>query len=293
LDPEQTAWTLFRDLCTDYLDAVGGTTPEEPPAASGWAVSQLPPLENPAPALRIALDHATALGETTADLHQALATYTEEPDVRPDQFSLLYQRSLYQSMRASIRQELAAIRRLTADSPQEIQQDLHRLLASEGSMLAQIDHIRRVPVSGQRTRIHGNYRLDEMRLIDGEFYVLDLSGDHTRPMSERRLKQSPLRDVAEMLRSLDYASLIAARDHDGEAALRHAAYWHRRVGEEFVTTYLEASAGSAALPTQLDAVDALLAAFGLTKVLREVHWELINRPDWISIALRGALRWVV
>lgn len=158
-------------------------------------------------------------------------------------------------------------------------------------MLNLIGRIRPLPTSGQRIRIHGNYRLDELRLIDDEFYVMDLSGDHTRPTSERRLKAPPLRDVAEMLRSLDYAALAAAASrHGAPDAVPHAEHWYRNLGERFLDSYLEASAGSPALPAEPESIDALLTAFELAKALREVHWELVNRPDWLPIALHGALR---
>jgi len=288
LDPEQTAWTLFRDHCTAYLDEVAGTTPPTVDTKQSWMEQHKP--RTTTQALSSALTHAAGLGMTTADLHRALSTYTEEPDLRPDPVNLLYQRSLYQSMRAEVRQELATIRRLSLTAPPEVQDGLAELLECEPAMLDEINRIRNVPASGQRIRLHGNYRLDELRLIEDEFYVLDLSGDHTRAMSERRLKAPPLRDVAEMLRSLDYVSLVAAQNHPSPDAAEHAEYWYRRLGEMFVASYLEASEGSPALPTEPEGIDAALAAFELTKALREVHWELLNRVDWIPIALQGALR---
>ena len=172
----------------------------------------------------------------------------------------------------------------------EVRAGLDKILAGESDMLSLLARVRELAPSGQRTRIHGNYALDELRLIEGEFFILDLSGDHTRPMSERRLKAPPLRDVAEMLRSLHYASLAAAGSVDESFA--HAERWYRMVGERFVQTYVEATAGSALLPTEAASIDALLAAFELSKAMREVSWELLNRPAWITAALRGALRMI-
>ncbi|MDJ0953757.1 MAG: maltose alpha-D-glucosyltransferase [Acidimicrobiia bacterium] len=290
LDPELTAWTLFRDLCVTYLADVGPQETADAVATGSWLVDDEPSPLPEHPALRTAIGHAAALGAMTAEFHQALATYTEEPDLQPVPVTLLYQRSLYQSLRAGVRQELGAIRRLAAQAPEETQDQLNELLAGEKAMLDRIADIRRTAPGGQRIRIHGNYRLDEIRLVDGEFYVLDLSGDHTRPMSERRLKAPPLRDVAEMLRSLDYVALKAAQTTGGEQALARAEHWYRLLGERFVASYLEASAGSPALPSEPEGVDALLAAFELTKALREVHWELLHRPQWIPIAIHGAVR---
>jgi maltose alpha-D-glucosyltransferase/alpha-amylase len=168
--------------------------------------------------------------------------------------------------------------------------DLSSLAAAESAMLSVVNQVRRVPATGRRTRIHGNYRLDELRLVDGEFYVLDLSGDHTRPISERRLKAPPLKDVAEIIRSFHYASLDAARSSGRDNAVGHAERWYRMLGEQFVGSYVEAATGSPVLPTEDEGINALLDAFELSKALREVEWELVHRPDWIPIALRGALR---
>jgi hypothetical protein len=97
-------------------------------------------------------------------------------------------------------------------------------------------------------------------------------------------------DVAEMLRSFDYVSLIATGMVEDPNAIAHAEYWYRRLGTEFVGAYLEASAGSPALPAEPHGIDVLLNAYELSKALREVNWELLNRRDWLPVALHGASR---
>jgi maltose alpha-D-glucosyltransferase/alpha-amylase len=292
LDPEKTAWTLFRRFCNEYLDRT--TDQPAPPVREGvgWAAATETPAASVTEALDEHLDRATSLGVTTAEFHQALATFTEEPDLRPEPFTAHYRQSLYQSLRAVERQELRAIRRLIGTAPESVRPALREILAGERAMLDQIDHVRRVPMGGQRTRIHGNYRLDELRLFGDDFYVLDLSGDHTRAMSERRLKASPLRDIAQMLRSLDYVSLSTALSHPSPTAGEQANYWYRCVGERFFTAYYETLAGSPALPTSIEDIDALLRSYELARALREVHWEMVNRPDWIEVALPGVLRYI-
>ena len=289
LDPEITAWTLFRDLCTEYLESAAEATAVDTGAQTTWTAPAEPGAPPASPALSTALKYAASLGSTTAAFHQALATYTEEPDLRPAPMSQLYQRSLYQSLRAGARQEFAAIRRLADAAPDEHRGHLAELLEHETSTLTRIERIRQITLSGQRIRIHGNYRLDELRMIDDEFFVLDFSGDHTLPMSERRLKAPPLRDVAEMLRSLDYVARAAARASKGPVDTRQTETWYRRLGTTFVAAYLADFSGSPALPTEPEAIDLLLDAFMLNKALREVHWELLNRPDWLGVALGGTL----
>jgi maltose alpha-D-glucosyltransferase/alpha-amylase len=289
LDPEITAWTLFRDLCLTYLDQIGDGPPPPLPVG-GWLTESTRTSADVSEALDTTLAYATSLGVTTADFHQALATQTEEPDLRPEPVTALYQRSLYQSLRAGVKQGMSSIRNHSTDVPEELRDNLEKLLGGESAMLAVINQVRRVPASGRRTRIHGNYRLDELRLVDNEFYMLDLSGDHTRPISERRLKAPPLRDVAEMIRSFHYAALAAARSSGRPDAVAHAERWYRMLGERFVRSYVEAATGSPVLPTEDETIEALLDAFELSKALREVEWELLERPDWVWIAIRGVLQ---
>jgi maltose alpha-D-glucosyltransferase/alpha-amylase len=289
--PGPSAWTVFSELCAAYLEGLVGSEPPPEPAHAGWTVGPaVAPPQPESPALLEALDHIANLAVTTSELHRALASHTEEPDLRPERFSSLYQRSLYQSLRATVRQELAAIRRMAGGVPDEQRTALFEVLGAERAMLDQLDPIRRTTISGQRTRIHGDFRLDEIRLVDGAFHVLDFTGDHTQPMSVRRLKASPLRDVAEMLRSLDYVSVAASQSRPDRVAMGFAAWWYRAIGQGFVDAYLRASEGAPALPASKAGFDALLRAYELTKALREVHWELINRQDWLPVALAGVRR---
>jgi maltose alpha-D-glucosyltransferase/alpha-amylase len=292
LDPELTAWTVFRDLCLTYLDQIGDIPAPPPIPPDAWLTEETRAPEDVSEALDTAVVYATSLGVTTAEFHQALATQTEEPELRPESITKLYQRSLYQSLRAAVRQEITDIRGRTPFAPDAVRNDLERLLDGQDQMMGVIDEVRQIPATGRRTRIHGNYQLDELRMIDDEFYILDLSGDHTRPISERRLKAPPLRDIAEMLRSLHYSSMVAADSVDRADAVAHSEHWYRILGERFVRSYIEAATGSTILPVDDEGIAAMLDAFELVKSLREINWELIHRPDWIWIPLRGALRMI-
>ncbi len=283
-----TAWSLFEAECARWLDAVDADALPGPPAR-GWASAQVD-VDLPKPKkLAEALTLARKLAATTAQLHLALATLSEDPDMRPVAFSQLYQHALYQSLRANVRQDLRRIRRTANGSPDEIGTGLAEILAAERRMLELLDPIRRTPMAGQRIRVHGDYRLDEVHVVDGEFTLVDFSGDHASPLSERRLRASPLRDVAQMLRSLDYVAVVSARRFDAGAA-PWAAWWARAVGLEFVHAYLSAMEDSPALPNNESAIDSLLTAYTLTRSLTELHWEVEVRPDWIDVPIAGIRR---
>jgi maltose alpha-D-glucosyltransferase/alpha-amylase len=287
---ESTAWSTFSGLAGTWLDAVASTeAPPEPPGVVASA-SEVSDAALPYPdLLEPALELAARLGSTTASLHQALGSFSEDPDLSPDPFTQHYQQSLYQSLRAGVRRELRAIRRLRERAGDDVRLALEELIAAERGCLARLGAIRRDRIKGSRIRLHGDYRLEEVHIVEDDFVIEDFSGDHSRPLSERRLRGSPLRDVAQMIRSFDYVALAAALDRSANERA-WAAWWSRIVEQAFVTRYLAEMEDSPLLPDSAEAIDALLAAFAMSRSLRELHWELATRPDWVRIPLAGIRR---
>jgi maltose alpha-D-glucosyltransferase/alpha-amylase len=274
-------------------DWLGATRDEEAlgePEGAFGPVDQAPPVALPnAYLLDPALELVMRLGKTTAALHQALGSFSEDPDLNPEPFTQHYQQSLYQSLRAGIRQEVRAIRRLRHRAEGQVGIALDELIQAEQSYLRRLGAIRRDRIKGSRIRLHGDYRLDQVHIVDDGFIIADFSGDHSRPLAQRRLRGSPLRDVAQMLRSFDYVALAAARDRSPSDRLC-AAWWSRVVGLAFVESYLAELEDSPLLPDSVDAIDDLLDAFVMSRALRELHWELMTRPDLASVALAGLRR---
>jgi trehalose synthase-fused probable maltokinase len=146
---------------------------------------------------------------------------------------------------------------------------------------------------GSRTRIHGDYHLGQViRSESGgrnaDYLVIDFEGEPARPLSERRLHQSPLRDVAGMLRSFAYASAVGAREAGKGHAQERAADWERVVREAFLEGYFRKTDGPARmLPSSRANAEQLIALFETEKVFYELQYELDHRPDWVWIPLRG------
>jgi maltose alpha-D-glucosyltransferase/alpha-amylase len=146
-----------------------------------------------------------------------------------------------------------------------------------------------------KIRVHGDYHLGQVLKTRGGFVIIDFEGEPARPLAERRLRQAPLRDVAGMLRSLDYAAhAVGLEAPAGERAARLETLtaWEDRARRAFLAGY-RAVASASAVPLAPASEPALLracAAFELEKACYELRYELNNRPDWVVIPLAGIAR---
>ncbi|HEY7157435.1 MAG TPA: hypothetical protein VH575_26005, partial [Gemmataceae bacterium] len=146
-----------------------------------------------------------------------------------------------------------------------------------------------------KIRCHGDYHLGQVLRVENDYIILDFEGEPARPVRERRAKQSPLKDVAGMLRSYHYAAyagLFAFTQSHPEDFVRlepGAELWFQWVSAAFLREYRAAAVGAGFLPDDSAWFAALLDAFMLEKALYELHYELNHRPDWVRIPLRGIL----
>ena len=170
---------------------------------------------------------------------------------------------------------------------------LRDLLARRADCLETFKTLADGPVTAMKTRIHGDLHLGQILVVQNDFYIIDFEGEPARSLEERRAKGSPLRDVAGMLRSFDYAAgatlnKLAEQDPDGVARVRaDAADWKHLVQETFMASYSQAIAGCPSWPADPAEADRLLKLFLLDKVLYEIRYEAANRPAWLRIPLAG------
>jgi len=215
----------------------------------------------------------TVLGRTTADLHIALADAHGLPDFVPDSITEADAEAWRHAIRDEVLHATDALGR-------------RQITVDPAPMLHRADGIRAL-IDSQKIRHHGDYHLGQvLEREDGSFVIIDFEGEPSKPLAQRREKRSPLRDVAGMLRSFDYARNAALRAGDLADPLRvaRAAEWYSAVREAFLASYLTAVRASA--PTLLPPeVDAPLSALELEKAAYEVLYELNNRPDWLPIPL--------
>lgn len=147
--------------------------------------------------------------------------------------------------------------------------------------------LRHVGDAGPAIRLHGDYHLGQVMRTDAGWFVLDFEGEPARPPEERRRPSSPLRDVAGMLRSLHYASLVAQLDRD-EDCTGLAVAWEDRNRDAFLRGYTNTAVKAGLLPRE--GFKAVLAAFELEKAVYELGYERAYRPDWQQIPLAALHR---
>jgi maltose alpha-D-glucosyltransferase/alpha-amylase len=244
------------------------------------------------------LDLARLLGQRTAEMHLALAAAGDDPRFKSEPFSLLYQRSLYQTMRNRTGQLAQLLRVKLPDLPEGVRDAARRILEVRGDIIRKFRSLLDHKLTATRIRIHGDYHLGQVLFTGKDFVIIDFEGEPTRPLSERRFKRSPLRDVAGMLRSFDYALHSAIRSETGRGVRgwrdvpeldAWASFWYVWVGVAFLKAYMERAAGAAFLPPFRGEVNLLLEIFMLEKAVYELQYELNNRPDWVNIPVAGIL----
>jgi len=197
-------------------------------------------------------------------------------------------------LRDTIRTEagatLAQLREyVRTNPPGNVTEDATRLLGMQESINAFIGHVSIEGKTGMRTRYHGDYHLGQVLVTRNDFVIIDFEGEPARPIEERRGKQSPLRDVAGMLRSFNYArwsALRRAAQNVDELARLYAAAreWEAETRASFLSGYSQALA-----PTLGPVDEQLLNLFELEKAFYELRYELDNRLDWVSVPLQGIL----
>jgi maltose alpha-D-glucosyltransferase/alpha-amylase len=287
------AWEGMLDELGRYFErAASDARPpqEELPEGEAIALAGIEPPEFVRTALGIPLNAAATLGLRTAEMHQALATPVEGTGFAPEVLDPEHVERLVERVASNARAPLTALESIEA--PEAIGPLVERV---RGLARNVEDRVRRLTPGGRagaRIRVHGDYHLGQLLWSEQDFYILDFEGEPARSLAERRAKESPLKDVAGMLRSFSYAAtaglLAFERRHPGSlpALEPWAALWERWIGAAFLGAYRRMLGDSPLLP-QGDDFTGLLALFALEKAFYELGYEMNNRPDWLRIPLLG------
>ncbi|NJL98944.1 MAG: maltose alpha-D-glucosyltransferase [Synechococcaceae cyanobacterium SM2_3_2] len=303
---EGDAWRFTLDELGSYFERVmvEQAQLEKVPVPTG---SLLDLIELEIPELAYAtigtyLESARLLGQRTAELHTALGAATDDKDFAPEEFSQHYQRSLYQSMRNLVGQTFPILERKVSKLSDSNRSMGREVIKQKEAIMGRFRMVLDQRITAKRIRCHGDFHLGQVLYTGKDFFIIDFEGEPSRSLSERRLKRFPLRDVAGMLRSFQYAVNMALRNQvasgllsedvtdQGEGLLAWGQFWERWVSASFLSSYLEAASASAFLPQNKLELRILLDAYLLEKAIYELGYELNSRPDWVGIPLRGILQ---
>jgi maltose alpha-D-glucosyltransferase/alpha-amylase len=239
------------------------------------------------------LEMVSLLGIRTAQMHLALAGSPEENDFAPEPFSMLYQRSVYQSMRTLLRRAMQALRISMKNLEKSVQEEAVFVLGSEQKILSHFEKIMSRKFSAMRIRIHGDYHLGQVLYTGKDFFIIDFEGEPARPLNERRWKRSALRDVTGMIRSFHYAVYVAllkessVRPGDVPILKPWSDLWYRYVAGVFLRSYLSTAGNAPFIPLEKDELELTLKIFLLEKSVYELVYELNHRPEWVVIPIKG------
>jgi maltose alpha-D-glucosyltransferase/alpha-amylase len=300
---EGDIWEFTLDSVGAYYERAAAVE-SVPDGEPGSAVSDILAARGVDPPAEVAemagsfRDVARLLGTRTAQLHRALAEAADDPAFAPEPFTALYQRSLFQTMRNHASATFAALARRTETLPEDVQPQAAAAIELADEVLAEIRSQVTARPSAVRIRTHGDFHAGQVLWTGKDVVIIDFEGEPGRPLSERRHKRSALTDVAGMLRSFHYAAygtLLnprvggAVRPEDVRRLEPWAAQWYLYVAAAYLDAYLVEARGQPFVPDDDEELRLTLELATLQKVLYELSYELNNRPDWVSIPLRGLL----
>ena len=238
---------------------------------------------------------AEMLARRTAEMHLDLAADNTNPAFQPARLGKSDLAALSARLREHARQVFDTLKMGISRFPDDVVEHAALVLGRRREIAEHFREVENLEVSLKVTRVHGDYHLGQVLRIMDDFGILDFEGEPARSLVERRSLQSPLKDVAGMLRSFSYAAqvaylnFVARHPRDAGPLEPWAKLWETCVSAAFLSTYREAVAGADLIPSGNADLGLLLDAFLLDKALYELNYELNTRPAWVRIPLLGIL----
>jgi maltose alpha-D-glucosyltransferase/alpha-amylase len=296
-DSQADGWLHAMGWLTRFFDRVAAL--ELPaPVQSTAAGDEVAPAAVSDPMIEY-LEVASALGRRTAEMHLALAADSADPGFAPE--PMIHADLVNATARALTQAERtlaaldAAIGSTESRVPPDVAVQAGVLLDARGLLLDTIRSAAALEPAVTKIRIHGDYRLGQVLLLEGDVYLQNIEGHLAWPAAAQREKQSPLKDVAGMVRSFSYAAHAALLTYPSTGPDRRAhlsgwaQLWQLWTTSSFLRSYYATAGTSAMLPQDATERDALLGFFLVDRALRELDGELNNRPEWIGIPVSGLL----
>ncbi len=234
---------------------------------------------------------ARMLGRRLGEMHKVLAQDTDNPDFGAITSTQQDVDDWVSSISAQLQEALAVV----ANSPSADPENAKWLVEHSKQLLTAVKKLAKQSLGGLRIRVHGDLHLGQVLVVQGDAFLIDFEGEPTRSLQERRTRHSPMKDVAGMLRSFDYAAAMAIRNTQSTGASPEAETVRRDVAGEyrtqarsaFLAAYRLAAADIAHAWHERGGEDAALALFSLEKAAYEILYEARYRPDWLNVPVQG------
>ncbi|MCU7496784.1 MAG: maltose alpha-D-glucosyltransferase [Ignavibacteria bacterium] len=242
---------------------------------------------------RINMEMVGLLGKRTGEMHLALYSLRDDPAFSPEPFSMLYQRSIYQSVRSLIRSTYRLLNRNISLMPEDLRKESSEMIGYEQPLLSFIAKILTGKLPAQKIRIHGDYHLGQVLFTGKDFVITNFEGPANQSVSERKLKRSPLRDAAGMIWSFHYAAYTAlleyksSRSEDISVLEAFAEQWWLWMGSAFMQSYYDAVQQTGLLPPDKEELEYMLHVYLLEKKFNELHYALSKNIDDAYIPIKG------
>ncbi|QDR79637.1 maltose alpha-D-glucosyltransferase [Sporomusa termitida] len=293
-----TAWDCVLDHLGDFYERI--LSSRQPPLlpVPFWAAVEKAIPDDVSQMTGAYLESLVQLGLRTGEMHIALAGGGDQLEFTPEPFNDFHRQALYHG----VAQELSGVKWLLKKQMPSLEQEdqllAAKILEYEQEVMRRIENMKVMEFNAARIRCHGDYRLEQLLYTGHDYMIIDFEGNPERPLSERRLKRSPLLDVASMLHSLYCASQaihlgivpgIEVSTENQELLQRWSQSWYNWAAASFLRGYVNSVKDTGLLPVDRQQLEVLLDVFLLQRGLYQVVAELKNRPTWIGIALSGLL----
>ena len=243
----------------------------------------------------LSLSHA--IGQRLAEMHMILAEETDLPEFRPEEADLSVTDQWADGVVEQIRAAVEALARV-GDFPSQDAAEQAKLFIDNADRLCIAARERAHLAVGKalQTRVHGDFHLGQVLVTPGDATLIDFEGEPAKTMEQRRAKSSPMRDVAGMLRSFDYAAAttsanrVPGSEQAAERQTQLVEKFRRAAGLAFLHSYRKVLHAAPRPWVSRDVETALLDLFVLEKAAYEIRYEAANRPGWIGIPLAGVAR---
>jgi maltose alpha-D-glucosyltransferase/alpha-amylase len=276
------AWTVTSAYLDRYVEEQRLLTASGHPAES----------EEQVPYLR----YMSQTGKRVAEMHLALAASDEFADFKPEPTRPKELQRWIDDVVARAERVFDVLRQ-RRDAVKEAERALFdQALAQAATLRDRLGTLLPRTIEGLNIRHHGDFHLGQMLIVKDDIFIIDFEGEPRRTLAERRRKAPAARDVACLIRSIDYSATAAlgralklAPDEHGKlgAAL---AEWRDRAAEAFLAAYRETMTDQRLWPADPRAAERMLNFFLLEKAFYEIEYELAHRPEWLRVPLTGALR---